>query len=813
MDGEDRPRGRLSRRLAWAVVLVGVAVFAVFVPIRAGHTDQVFWLDVGVYGAVYIAVGLLLIIQRAPDPRARWGWRILGLAMFLYCTGNVYFSLIAARGPELLYPSLADYFYLSWYPLAFAAVPMIIRPGLTRTDVGLALDALIAGLGGAAVVLALTLGDVVVVQGASTQEIIVNLAYPAADLLLVVLLVASIWTVGRRLTTAELALAAGIALEATADVIYLVQDAGDSYVEGSWVDLLWLLGLVAIAAAHELGNRQIHQVARWARTAGGPGRDAGGGPGRDAGRGPGGVIGRFPWSGITLPVGSSLVCMILIGLHQMGHVPPAAMIPADAAVLAALFRASLSVREVRNAKRREVAILHEQARTDELTGLPNRRALYEHCERMVATAAADRPVSLLLLDLDRFKEINDALGHSAGDQLLSEVSERVRKALTPSDLLARLGGDEFAIIVRGPVATARERAETVLQAVAEPFTITGTRLHVEMSIGIACSPEHAVSRSELLRFADVAMYDAKRNRARIGVYASEPGADGRDRLRTVEELRGAMAGEDPRRNGFLLVHLQPQLALGQPGEVVGAEALVRWSHPLHGLLLPGAFLPLARSAGIFDGLVDVVLDLALGACRRWWQQGWKVPVSVNVSTSDLHDPVIVSRVGAALRRYGLPGEALVVEVTEETLMIDPTGALTVLASLRELGAQVSIDDFGSGYSSFAYLRSLPADELKLDILFTQDLARDPTETSRPAAIVRTIADLAHSLGLRLIAEGIEDGQVALLLNRLGVDVGQGFYLARPMPLERLLPWLQDLRGPVRESTVVIRRRGERPVGG
>jgi diguanylate cyclase (GGDEF)-like protein len=792
--------GRWLRVLSWAVAVGGTGVFAVATPLRAGAEAQVLWLDAGVYAAVYLAAGLLMTCQRSPDPWVRWGWRIFGAGTFLYCLGNLHFSLVVERDPDPVYPAPADYLFLSWYPLAYIAVLLIFRPRLKGVSSGPALDALIAGLGGAAAVLALSLGDVISLEGSSVGETLVNLAYPVSDLLLIVVAVASAWAVGLRLTVGDVSLVLGLGVEAATDVVYLLQEASGTYVEGSWVDLLWLVGLLLITGAFELGREGRTRGRRPP------------GPRTERGRGD---PGQEPEPALpVVPLVSSLGCAVLIGLHQAGRVPSEAMIPADAAVLAALVRAFESVREIRAAKRRAISVLHEQARTDELTGLPNRRALYEHCDSRVTTATSDHPVCLLLFDLDRFKEINDALGHSAGDQLLREMADRVRSILPTSSLLSRLGGDEFAVLVDGPVPTARALAKEVLDELSVPFVVAGTRLHVEASIGVACVPEHAVSRNEVLRFADAAMYDAKRNRTRVVVYASESGSDGAERLRLAEELRGALAGEDPRRNGYLVIHLQPQLVLGGSGEVVGAEALVRWEHPLQGLLMPGAFLPLARSVGIFDGLVDVVLDLALSACRRWWNLGWGMPVSVNMSTSDLHDPAIVNRVSETLRRYGLPGEALVIEVTEETLMADPSGAYTVLGKLRRLGAQVSIDDFGSGYSSFAYLRGLPADELKLDVIFTQDLARDPVESSRPAMIVRTIADLAHSLGLRLVAEGIEDGQCASLLGRLGVDIGQGFHLARPMPLERFLPWTEDNdprgRGQAaREVTTVIRRLSDR----
>jgi EAL domain-containing protein (putative c-di-GMP-specific phosphodiesterase class I) len=263
-------------------------------------------------------------------------------------------------------------------------------------------------------------------------------------------------------------------------------------------------------------------------------------------------------------------------------------------------------------------------------------------------------------------------------------------------------------------------------------------------------------------------------------------------LRTVEELRGALAGENQRRNGGLFVHLQPQVRLhadGAFGEPVGVEALVRWDHPVRGTLAPVAFLPLAETAGLLGPLADVVMDLALRSCREWWTSGHQVPVSVNLSAPNVQDLSMPAKIGAVLARHRLPGRALTVELTEDTLMVDPARARSVLDEIRQLGVTVSIDDYGTGYSSLAYLRDLAVDELKLDRAFTANLVGDETA----ASIVRTTVDLAHSLGLRLVAEGIEDAVSEQILADLGCDIGQGYHIARPMPSADMLAWLDDRR--------------------
>jgi len=397
---------------------------------------------------------------------------------------------------------------------------------------------------------------------------------------------------------------------------------------------------------------------------------------------------------------------------------------------------------------------------------------------------------MLLLDLDRFKEVNDSLGHGVGDALLCQVAGRLHELLWPHHQVARLGGDEFAVVLSGTDAKgAVQIAEAVRGGLAEPVVVDGQRLHIDTSIGVATAVSPSVGRTELLRWADLAMYDAKNRQAGVAVWAGDADVTS-DRLRRTEELRSALTGEDGTHSGRLVVHLQPQVALipGKgAGRVVGAEALVRWDHPVHGLLGPAEFLPLAQTAGLLGRLADVVIDEALSWCSVWWAAGRRIPVSVNVTATDLHDATITGRIAAALTRQSLPGEALVVELTEETLMVDPVSARVILDSLRRQGIGVSIDDFGTGFSSLAYLHKLAVDELKLDRVFIKDL--DEGASSLP--IVRVALDLAHSLGLRAVAEGIESEATLRMLADLGCDIGQGFGICRPMPAEQMVAWLAE----------------------
>jgi diguanylate cyclase len=379
--------------------------------------------------------------------------------------------------------------------------------------------------------------------------------------------------------------------------------------------------------------------------------------------------------------------------------------------------------------------------------------------------------------------VNDSLGHHAGDTLLKLVADRLRKSLDGGgEVLTRLGGDEFSMLLVGVDSHAAELvALGIRNALEPPFSVDGVTLRVNASIGISLFPEHGHEVSTLLRRADIAMYQAKASRA--GYYVYTPATDSlheQNRLRTLEELRSAILGRT------LEVHYQPKLNATTLA-VSGVEALVRWQHPTRGLLLPDAFLPLVEDSGLMQDLTDAVLELSLDQVRRWRDAGRQLSVAVNLSASSLVDADLPNRIWAALRARQLPADALELEITEDFLMADRVRAREILTELRRLGIRVAVDDFGTGYSSLAYLRELPIDELKLDRSFVQPMAEDP----RAAAIVRSTISLAHSLGMRLVAEGVENEITAGHLALSGCDVSQGFFFSRALPPAELEQWLDD----------------------
>ncbi|MGC0329378.1 diguanylate cyclase (GGDEF)-like protein [Streptomyces sp. SAI-170] len=423
----------------------------------------------------------------------------------------------------------------------------------------------------------------------------------------------------------------------------------------------------------------------------------------------------------------------------------------------------------------------EEQLRDPLTGLPNRQWLLERiwtalddAERIGARAA------LMLIDLDRFRSVNDTLGHLAGDRLLLQTADRLRLALPRGAEVARLGGDEFAVLL--PVAdsttSATRIARGIVAALSSPLDLDGLTLVLEASAGVAVFPDHALDAEGMLRRADVAMYQAKRDRTGVEVYESKRDSNTPDRLGLLADLRRALDAHE------VQLHYQPKVRFD--GQVAGLEALVRWVHPERGKVPPDEFIAIAESSGLMPHLTEYVLETALGQVAKWRSQGLFVPVAVNVSPRDVHTPGFAGSVAARLARHGVPAGALQLEITEHVLLEDPQRAADTLAGLTGHGVKMSLDDFGTGYSSLVHLRRLPVSELKIDRSFVARLAVD----NEDAEIVRCTVDLAHSLGLLVVAEGVEDDETWERLRDLGCDAVQGWLVAAAMPPEETTAWLR-----------------------
>jgi diguanylate cyclase (GGDEF)-like protein len=426
-----------------------------------------------------------------------------------------------------------------------------------------------------------------------------------------------------------------------------------------------------------------------------------------------------------------------------------------------------------------------QALHDALTGLPNRKLFYDRAQQAVTAASrSGKHAAVMLMDLDRFKEINDTLGHHSGDLLLREIGPRLQAALRDNDTVARLGGDEFAVLL--PSVPGIEAAVAVAQkirgALSEAYSLDGLTVEAEASIGVALSPDHGADAPTLLQRADVAMYVAKRSATGVEVYASHHDRNSRRRLTLIGDLRRAIA------NGELLVRYQPIIDM-RTRDVSAVEALLRWHHPVHGVVAPDEFVRLAEDTGLMQPLTAFVLKTALRQRHMWRQAGYDFPVSVNLSMRNLHDVGLPDEIERLLQGWRLPADALELEITESSIMADPPRAMEVIARLYRMGLGLVIDDFGTGYSSLAHLKQLPVRAIKIDRSFVIDMDVDDND----ATIVRSAIDLAKNLGLSVVAEGVESEATWARLSALGCDHAQGNHLSRPLPPDELEEWLAASR--------------------
>jgi diguanylate cyclase (GGDEF)-like protein len=434
---------------------------------------------------------------------------------------------------------------------------------------------------------------------------------------------------------------------------------------------------------------------------------------------------------------------------------------------------------------RQAIAKEHQAVHDALTGLPN-RSLFRHQIEQVVNAGrrADRTAAVMLIDLDHFKEINDTLGHHAGDRLLQEVSERLRASLYEQDMVARLGGDEFGVLLADMAGheEASAVAQHLLTQLREPFSIEGLTLEVDASIGIACAPEHGSAVEQLIQRADIAMYAAKEGGR--GHLLFEPQLDRYSprRLSLAGALRSAIA------DGEIVLFFQPKAEL-TTGQIIGVEALARWQHPRLGLIGPSEFVPIAEQTGLIGPLTSHVLEEALRQLAEWGEQGEELSVAVNLSARSFLDAQLAVEIPRLLERTGVDAERLELEITESMLMLDPARAKATLERLSGIGLSLSVDDFGTGYSSLANLKRLPVDVIKIDKSFVIDMPHDASD----AAIVRSTIDLAHNLGLKVVAEGVESHEAWRRLEELGCDLAQGFHVSRPLPADAMTRLLAERR--------------------
>jgi diguanylate cyclase (GGDEF)-like protein len=428
--------------------------------------------------------------------------------------------------------------------------------------------------------------------------------------------------------------------------------------------------------------------------------------------------------------------------------------------------------------------LRHEALHDNLTGLPNRVMFQQRLADLLARRRPTDPqIAVMLIDLDRFKEINDTLGHATGDLLLQEVARRLRRGVADRVTVARLGGDEFALLdpaqdgLEGAVALARSLREDLHR----PFAYEDLELEVSATIGVSIAPSHGRDASTLLRRADVAMYAAKNTASGVAAYGENLDEHSPRKLALVGELRSVIDHEG------LQLHYQPKVEMAT-GRVIGVEALVRWPHPIEGLVPPDEFVPIAERTGLIGPMTDFVLRTALAQCRLWEEAGQHLSVAVNLSARSLLDADLVDDIARALADSGVEASKLVLEITETSVMSDAEYAMQILNRLSAMGVTLAMDDFGTGYSSLSYLKRLPVDEVKIDKSFVLNMQHDEND----AVIVRSIIDLARNLGLRVVAEGVETTSTWAALLDMGCDIAQGYVISRPLPAEQFSVWLETV---------------------
>ena len=687
---------------------------------------------------------------------------LAALAMTFLAVGDTYYAPLTSNWSPP-FPNPGDLGYLLFYLLMLVMLIMLVRRDLREQSQSVWLDCAVGSLGAAAV-LAVLLDPVLAsaLTGSWSLATVVAVAYPVMDLLLVAAVTGMVVVRGLRGGDRLLLLIAGLLIYSVADVVYALQVTVDAYTVGTLLDALWSIAIALIALyVHSSVRRTVHTVAE-----------------------------PLPTTRAAALIMSGLATLAGLGVLVLGtrtHVSSLAVALAGATVLAAAARTQVSFRQIMR-----IADLRRQATTDHLTGLPNRRALYAQAGARMGDPVRERH-ALLLMDLDRFKEVNDSLGHQAGDRLLIQVGGRLSEQLRAGDLLVRLGGDEFALLLNNAGAKqATAVAAKLCAALAEPFALDDVAVHSTVSIGSALFPDDGHDLDTLLRKADVAMYKAKASGDGHHAYGDSDNADFTTQLRTVDELRTALSSDQ------FVLHYQPKINLSA-GEVHDVEALVRWNHPTRGLLYPDAFLNLVEEAGLMRTLTRLVLHIALDQAALWQAEGRDLTVAVNLSASSMIDTDLPDEVAAMLTNRDLAPGALKLEITEEFLMADRDRARDILTRLRGNGVQISIDDFGTGYSSLSYLRELPIDELKLDRSFVAPMVDD----ARAAALVASTIGLAHSLGLRMVAEGVESADAYDELVALGCDQAQGYHISRPVPAAELNAWL-NARGAIGELTVPAR---------
>ena len=745
--GREAPRAGRTSPAVWVglgVLALGVLAFTLSTLLR-DQPGRIVLFDGVLYSVLNMSAAAFVFFRAFTVRAERVSCLLVGAGLASSAAGDVVY---AAWVPEGQIPSLADVLYLAFYPLVYAGMVLLMRERLKRVPGAFRLDALICGLTLGAVAAAIATGPIDASLHGEPAAVFVGLAYPVGDLLLLALTAGMLPILGWRAEWRWALLVAGFMLFAVADTVYLFQTSAGTYQEGTLIDACWPFASLLIA------------VAGWLPSSGRNQR---------------------PKPGLGAYVPAVLCGGIALVVAVMANQSRVAVALAALTLIAVAWRFAVTFRDVS-----ATAEAHRQAMTDDLTGLPNRMSLATtltavSVEPSTALFRSRTSRGLLLLDIDQFREINEFAGRNVGDQLLKLVARRLFRSVRPHDVVARIGGDRFAVLFADVVdiTTARARAGAMLEALRAPFELDPLTVQVDGSISIALCPDHCQHPGDLLNCVETTMAHAKAAAAKIAVHdAGRVRSEQDNDEYLVEELRAALAGDE------MTCHYQPKIR-ADDGRVHSVEALLRWQHPRRGLLLPEEFLPAAERAGLMRQVANCVVNLALGQVQAWHSEGVRMTVAVNLSMVNLLDLDLADTVARLLAAHGVPPEELIIEITEGTFANDSSRSRKTVFALRRLGVRISLDDYGTGWSSLARLQDLSVDELKLDRVFVSRLAEDP----RSIAIVRSTVALAHSLGADLVAEGVEDEATLQALRRYGCNITQGYVHTPPLPADELLQWI------------------------
>lgn len=729
--------------------------FAIGGVLVAGHSllPLGFARDLIYVGFALAAAATTVVGVRRHRPSVRDPWLLFAAGILLWAVGDGLWAVFGHLLDIDPFPSAADGFYLVAYPVFALGLRRLAKARNPHGDATAMLDALLVATVAFVVLWVLVMGPAFESTGTDFLGAAVSAAYPLGD---VVLLVYLAYLAGdtRFRSPALRMLAAGFAATLLADIAFaMVEIAPWVGEDGERVEWLWVSGylLMGLAALHPsmatAGDRQP-KLALTTRAG----------------------LGKLLFLGLLL----LLLPGVALLQWSLGEDPDSVELAGSGVVVIILVFArmmAMTRQLVRQSDR--LAVL---AGVDALTGLPNLRLFTDEVAVRLADPAEPR-VPVMLVNLDRFAEIKETLGYRVGDELLRAAGQRLADVVGERGMVARVGGDAFGVIVFDDAMCSDdlgEYASLLRTELNQPFTLSDVSVSVDGLVGVAVGPDDGGEPDELLQRADVALSAARTRPERVARYSGRLPSDGTLTPHLMSQLPAALT------SGEIVLHYQPQVDIGS-GRVCGLEALVRWQHPVHGLLPPAAFIPAAERTGLIRPLTLYVLDRSLAQVARMKAEGRAIAVSVNLSVRDLLDPHFPEDVERALTRYGVETSLLELEVTETMAMVDPNRSLEVLHALAGLGVVLSVDDYGTGYSSLAYLQRLPVQRLKIDRSFVMGMVHDPAS----AAIVRSTIELARNLGLAVVAEGVEDDATLLVLGEMGCTIAQGFGLGRPVPPDRL----------------------------